>query len=168
MDIEDLGGIAVLALIGGAVILSGDGFSGIMGDGAGAQLKADRAAMTVQNVASQAKADFLGDRRQIAEDRYSNGCIVHHRMADVQRPEHQARGMITIEYVAVVEGDMPINPTTGGRYSAGSILCDPWGQTALIAADGSAYDAAQAGHSIGAEYARRYFDGLSQQLGGSL
>lgn len=166
MDFEDLGGIAAIAVIGGLALFSGGGISGLTGGGNGAQLKAERSQMTVQNVASQAKAEFLGGRQQIAEERYANGCLVHYKIADVQKPEHVARGVVTIDYMSVVDGDQPINPTNGGMYSAGTTICDPYGNTAVIGDGGIATDAAYTGSGTAQTYTRDYFARMHQNLGG--
>ena len=164
VDMEEIGGIAAVAVIGGLALFSGDGLGGLFG-GTGSQLKAERSAMTVQNIASQAKAEFLGDRQQIAENRYRSGCLIHYRVSAIQRPEHTARGVITIDYLTVVQGDTPVNPTNGGRYSAGTVICDPYGSTAIIGDDGTAIDAAYTGGEIAQTYTRDFFARMNTNLG---
>jgi hypothetical protein len=165
VDLDELGGIAAVAVIGGLALFSGGGLGQLTGGGSGADLKADRSAMTVQNVASQAKAEFLGGRQEIAEQRYKS-CLVHYKVADVQNPEHVARGAQTIEYASVVEGDQPINPVNGGMYSPGTTICDAWGNTAIVAPDGTATDAAFTGSGVAQSYVKAYFDRFGQNLGG--
>ena len=165
MDTDDMGGLVAIAAIGGLVVFSGGGIGEIMGGGAGAQLKADRSEMLIQNVASQAKQEFLGGRSEIAETRYREGCQVHYRIAAVQQPEHVARGQVTIEYLNVVEGDQPVNPTNDGAYSANSVVCDVFGGTVIIGPDGVATDGASAPASVAQAYARDYFLQMNQNLG---
>jgi hypothetical protein len=165
MDIDDMGGVAALAVVGGLVLFSGGGIGQLTGGGAGANLKADRSAMVVQNVASQAKAEFLGGRQEIAEQRYQS-CLVHYQVSAVQKPEHVARGAQTIDYATVVEGDRPMNPVNGGTYSPGTVICDAWGNTAIIGSDGIATDAAFTGSDKAQSYVKAYFDRFNQNLGG--
>jgi hypothetical protein len=154
------------ALLIGLTVFSGGGLGEVLGGGAGAELKQARNAMNILNQTSLAKTEFLGARREIAEQRFAAGCLLHWRYAEVQNPEHTARGMRTIEFLTVREGDRLIDPSTGGMYSPGTTVCDAYDNTAIIGADGVAEDAAFSGSGIGTNYARQYLDRFNQSFGG--
>jgi hypothetical protein len=154
------------ALLVGFAVFSGGGLGEIMGGGAGAELKQARNAMNILNQTSLAKTEFLGTRREIAEQRFASGCLLHWRYAEVQNPEHTARGMQTIEFLTVREGDRLIEPSTGGMYSVGTTVCDAYDNTVVIGPDSVGTDGAFAGSGVGATYARQYLDRFNQSFGG--
>jgi hypothetical protein len=167
MDMDDLLIPGACVGIGAMMLFSGGlDVGNLTGGGTGAELKAARLGMAAENIASQTKADFLGDRQLIAQERYNQKCLVPYQVAADQRPEHVARGQQTIQYVPVRDGEVLMNPVTGGPYGTGITVCDPWDTTGIIQPDGTVGDVAFAGSGVGSSYVRSYFDSFNQNLGG--
>lgn len=158
MDVDNLivplGGVA---LAGFAILSNGGNMSALTGGGAGQQIKELQSQLALETIATESRQSFLEDRSQIALQRYQNGCRVHVRKAEVQRPEHTAAGGVTVEYLSVVQGDVARNPDTGGHYSRGVVLCDAWGNTGVVGADGAVEDAAHYGGNVH-PFIQRHFD----------
>jgi len=157
MDIGDIG----LPLIGGGILVFGllsGGDNPLAGGGGGAQIKALRDNVAVENVLSQTKNVAASQRSDIALQRYQQGCIVHVRQSAVQRPEDVAIGGVTVDYLPVREGDVLRAMPDGNAYSEGTIVCDAWGNTAVIGPDGAATDGAFTGENV-MPFIEAYFSG---------
>lgn len=140
--------IGGVTLAGIALLSSGGDISAVTGGNAGQQIKQLQDQLALESIATESRQSFLEDRSRIALQRYQNGCRVHVRKAEVQRPEHTAAGGVTVEYLSVVQGDVARNPDTGGHYSRGVVLCDAWGNTGVVGADGAVEDAAHYGGNV--------------------
>lgn len=147
MNGEDiLGGVAVVG-IGAFALLSGGGENAQNLMQSSTNIKQMRTEMLQGNEISRTNQEMLGQREQIALQRFQNGCIPHLKKADVQRPEHTAIGAITVWEMPVREGDAPLN-WSGVPYPPGSVVCDNVGGTAIVAQDGSFTDYAFTGSDI--------------------
>lgn len=149
-----VGGIALLGL---AVLSGGENAIGSLTGSNGAGIKELRDTIAREQIMTDTAMNAAADRATVAMQRYENGCTVHYRVAAEQLPEHVAMGGITVEYMPVVEGDTPLHPSTGQRYSRNTILCDNIGNTAIIDADGVATDAAYTGADIQG-FVKEFFD----------
>jgi len=147
MNSEDiLGGVAVVG-IGAFALLSGGGENAQNLMQGSANLKQMRTEMLQGNEVSRTKQEMLGQREQIALQRFQQGCIPHLKRADIQRPEDKAVGAITVWEMPVREGDAPLN-WSGVPYPPGSVVCGREGGTAIVAQDGSFTDYAFTGDDV--------------------
>jgi hypothetical protein len=147
MNSEDiLGGVAVVG-IGAFMLLSGGGENAQNLMQGSASIKQMRTEMIQGNEISRTKQEMLGQREQIALQRFQNGCIPHLKRADIQRPEDVAVGAITVFEVPVREGDTPLN-WSGAPYPSGSVVCGREGGTVLVDHDGRFTDYAFTGSDI--------------------
>jgi hypothetical protein len=140
--------IGLAGIVGVAMFSGGGDMSGLTGGGMGAEIKALQTSLAAEQVISESRQQHLGERAELALQRYQQGCTVHVRHAAEQRPEHAAAGATTVEYMPVVAGDVARNPLTGGRYSAGVTLCDPWGSIGVVGSDGAVEDVAHYGGDV--------------------
>lgn len=158
MDLDELmlpiGGAAILAI---AMFSGGPDALGTITGATGKDIKALQSESAIEQAITATNQGTAASRDAVAWERYSNGCNVHVKLAAVQRPEDVAIGGISVEYMPVVEGDVPRNLQTGGPYSRGTVLCDAWGNTALIDESGAATDAAYTGQNVQPAIAK-YFD----------
>lgn len=140
--------VGIVGLVGAAMFSGGGNLDGLTGGGMGAQIKQMQTEMAFEQVASESRQQHLGERAELALQRYQQGCTVHVRHAADQRPEHVAAGGTTVEYLPVVQGDVARNPLTGGAYSQGVTLCDPWGSIGVVGPDGAVEDVAHYGGDV--------------------
>lgn len=147
---------AVVALLGFAVLSGGENAIGSLTGSNGAGIKQLRDEITREQIMTTTSMNAAADRAAVAMQRYE-GCTVHYRIAAEQKPEHVAMGGITVEYMPVIEGDTPLHPRTGQRYSRGTVLCDDIGNTAIIDAEGVATDAAYTGADVQG-FVKAFFD----------
>lgn len=158
MDIETIGiGVAGVALAGVAILSGGDNAIGTLTGQDGAGLKQLRDELNREQLLTATSMDAAAQRSEVALQRYQNGCKIHYRVAEVQLEEHAAMGGITVEYMPVKEGDIPVHHRTGKPYGRGTVLCDDMGNTGMIDADGVVTDVAYTGADIQG-HVRDYFD----------
>ena len=151
--------VGVAGLIGVALFSGGGNVSALTGGGMGAELKAMQTQLAAETVISESRQNHLADRAKLAQQRFEQGCTVHVRTAANQRPEHAAAGGTTVEYLPVVEGDVPRNPQTGGTYSRGVTICDAWGTVGIVGANGAVEDVAHYGGDVH-RFVQGHFDNL--------
>jgi hypothetical protein len=149
--------VGVVALLGFAVFSGGDNAIGSLTGANGAGIKQLRDSLAQEQVMTETSMGAVANRSEVALQRYERGCTVHYMVAAEQLPEHVAMGGITVTYMPVIDGDTPLHPQTGQRYSRGTVLCDNIGNTALIDASGVATDSAYTGADI-QSYVKAFFD----------
>lgn len=149
--------VGIVALLGFAVFSGGDNAIGSLTGANGSGIKQMRDSLAQEQILTETSMGAAANRASIAMQRYEQGCTVHYRVSAEQLPEHIAMGGITVEYMPVVDGDVPLHPKTKKRYSRGTMLCDNIGNTALIDASGVATDAAYTGADI-QSYVKAFFD----------
>jgi hypothetical protein len=158
MQLDDLVlPVGIAGVIGFAVFSGGEGAIGSLTGQNGAGIKQLRDSLAQEQVLTATRMDAADQRSGVALQRYERGCTVHYRIAAEQDPAHVAMGGITVEYMPVVEGDVPRHPRTGERYSRNTVLCDNIGNTAIIDAAGVATDGAYTGADI-QSYIKAFFD----------
>lgn len=140
--------LGVAGLLGFAVLSGGDNAIGSLSGANGAGIKQLRDTLAQEQILTETSMSAVANRSDVALQRYERGCTVHYRVSEVQLPEHEAMGGITVDYMPVVEGDTPLHPQTEQRYSRGTVLCDNIGNTALIDVSGVATDSAYTGADI--------------------
>lgn len=148
MDSDNLVVIGGGLVIGAIALFSGGGENArgfLQGD---ASIKDIRNSMLMDNAITQTKQEAMGQREEIALQRYQSGCIPHLKKADIQRPEDKAIGSVTVWPMPVREGDAPVD-WQGVPYSPGAVVCDERGGTALVDIDGSFTDYAFTGQDVG-------------------
>ena len=158
MQTDDLivlvGGVA---LLGFAVISGGSDAVGSLTGQNGAGIKQLRDQLAREEIMTNTTMEAAAQRSEVAMRRYESGCTVHFRVSAEQLPEHVAMGGVTVDYMPVVEGDVPLHPRTGQPYSRGTVLCDDIGNTAIIGPDGVANDVAYTGANV-QQFVRDFFD----------
>lgn len=148
MDLDDLivPGMGVVLL--GFVIFTGGGDSVGSMLSSGSEIKELRDAAALQKVLSASQQEAIGDRSALAIDRFNQGCIVHLKRSEVQRPEDLAIGAISVDYMPIKASGTPVNWQTGTPYSPGAVVCDWTGGTGIIGPDGTVTDYAFTGEDI--------------------
>ena len=148
---------AIVGVLGLAVISGGDNAIGSLTGANGSEIKNLRDSLAREQIMTTTASEAAERRSEEALSRYRAGCTVHFRKSAHQLPEHVAMGGVTVDYMPVIEGDTPLHPQTGQRYSRGTVLCDNIGNTALIDAAGVATDAAYTGADVQG-YVREFFE----------
>ena len=158
MNLDDaLMPAAIVGVLGFAIISGGENAIGSLTGQNGAGIKQLRDQIAREQIMTTTAMGAADSRAQVAMQRYESGCTVHFRISAEQRPEHVAMGGITVDYMPVIEGDTPLHPRTGQRYSRGTILCDDIGNTAIIDAAGVATDVAYTGADV-QPHVKAFFD----------
>jgi hypothetical protein len=158
MQLDDMAlPLAIVGVMGFAVVSGGDNAIGSLTGQNGAGIKELRDSLAQEQVMTATAMGAAEQRSQVAMQRYGSGCTVHYRVSAEQLPEHVAMGGITVDYMPVIEGDTPLHPQTGQRYSRNTVLCDNIGNTAIIDAAGVATDGAYTGADI-QSYIKAFFD----------
>jgi hypothetical protein len=152
---------AAVGLLGVAVMSGGGNALGTLTGSSGINIKEMQNQLALEQLSTASAMDAAASRAAIAQQRYEQGCVFHVRVADQQQAEHESVGLMTVEYMPVVEGDTPRHHITGERYGRGTLLCDVWGNTALIDETGAATDAAFYGGNV-RPYIAAYFGGAAQ------
>jgi hypothetical protein len=150
-------GVAGVALAGVAILSGGNNAIGTLTGQDGAGLKQLRDELNREQLLTATSMDAAAQRSEVALRRYQDGCKIHYRVAEVQLEEHAAMGGITVEYMPVKEGDIPVHHRTGDPYGRGTVLCDDMGNTGMVNGDGVVVDVAYTGADIQG-YVRDYFD----------
>ena len=97
----------------------------------GAAVKDLRKAAQIDQILSNQKTENIQSAAEIAESRYTEGCLVHVIKDPVQLPEHTSLGKTTVKYEFIKEGGVYSHWTTDEPYADGTVLCDPWGNTGI-------------------------------------
>lgn len=151
---------AGVALVGFAMFSGGNEQASRVAQ-TGAQLKELRQTQAVENMVLQTKSEGLQNRAAIAESRFKSGCTIHFEKASNQSEQAQATGAIDIWPKPISNGGMPID-WQGRTYSNGQVVCDAFGGTGVIDADGRVMDYAFNGNID----TRPYVDAYLSRIGG--
>ena len=149
--IVPIGGVALL----GVAVFSGGGEQACSLLHSGQAVKEARQENAFTSQMLKTRDEGLAKQSEIALSRYQNGCIVHSKRAEVQRPEDVAVGAVTVHYMKVVEGSQPVDYNQQ-LYSQGSVICDSSGGTGIIGEEGIVGNFAFTGEDI-SQYVYAHF-----------